>query len=134
MKETTRFAGLWPRFLALLVDFVLFCAVFIPATRFVKGIWIMSATDHRWNYGLFITDPLCIAFLVVMVLYFVFLEGLFQVRAHHYAIIGGNTEQGKKADPDGNTQVDRVHLEQVSQVGSEKSDIHKPFLTIRPDH
>ena len=39
----------------------------------------MSATDHRWNYGLFITDPLCIAFLVVMVLYFILLEGLIGV-------------------------------------------------------
>ena len=76
MQENTRFAGLWLRFLALLVDFFMFCAVFFPATRLVKGVWIMSATDHRWNHGLFITDPLCIAFLVVMVLYFVLLEGL----------------------------------------------------------
>lgn len=71
-----RFAGLWPRFLALLVDFLLFCAFFFPATRWVKGVWIMSATDHRWSDGLFITDPLCLAFLGVMVLYFVLFEGL----------------------------------------------------------
>ena len=76
VKGNTRFAGLGPRFLALLTDFLAFCAVFFPITRLVKGVWIMSATDHRWNYGLFITDPLCIAFLVVMGLYFVLLEGL----------------------------------------------------------
>lgn len=76
MRQDTRFAGLCPRFLALFVDFLFFCAVFFPATRLVKGVWIMSATDHRWSYGLFVTDPLCIAFLVVIVLYFVLLEGL----------------------------------------------------------
>ena len=74
-----QFAGLWPRFLALLVDLALFCAAFFPITRWVKGVWIMSATDHRWSAGLFITDPLCIAFLVVMILYFVLLEGLIGV-------------------------------------------------------
>ena len=74
--EDSYFAGLWPRFLALLVDLLLFAVLFFPITRWVKGVWIMSATDHRWNDGLFITDPLCIAFLVVMILYFVLLEGL----------------------------------------------------------
>lgn len=76
ITDNTHFAGLWSRFLALLVDFLLFCAVFFPATWFVKGTWLLSAVDHRWNNGLFITDPLCITFLIVMFLYFVFLEGL----------------------------------------------------------
>jgi uncharacterized RDD family membrane protein YckC len=76
MRENTRFAGLWPRFLALLSDFLLFCVVFFPVTRLVKGVWIMSAADHRWSHGLFVTDPLCLAFLIIMFLYFVFLEGL----------------------------------------------------------
>jgi len=78
-KDNTHFAGLWPRFLALFIDFLLFCAVFFPVTRLIKGSWLLSAADHSWNYGLFITDPLCIAFLVVMFLYFVFLEGLLGV-------------------------------------------------------
>jgi uncharacterized RDD family membrane protein YckC len=76
MLEDTRFASLWPRFLALLVDFLLFCVIFFPVTRFTKGVWFMNATDHRWNYGLFISDPLCLSFLFVMVMYFVLLEGL----------------------------------------------------------
>lgn len=76
MNKNTHYAGLWPRFMALLVDLLLFCAVFFPVTRLVKGVWIMSASNHRWNQGLFITDPLCLIFLVVMFLYFVILEGL----------------------------------------------------------
>lgn len=68
------YAGLWPRFWALVVDGLLFCAVFFPVTRLLKGVWFMSAADHRWVSGLFITDPLCVAFLVVMLLYFVLLE------------------------------------------------------------
>lgn len=61
---------------ALVVDALLFCVVFFPVTRIVKGVWIMRATDHRWVSGLFITDPLCVTFLALMLLYFVLLEGL----------------------------------------------------------
>lgn len=76
MPDTVRYAGLWPRFLALLIDFLIFCALFIPLTRLVKGTWLMGATDHLWSRGLFITDPLCIAFLTIMALYFVIFEGM----------------------------------------------------------
>lgn len=71
-----RFAGLWPRFLALLVDLLVFCLVFFPTTRLIKGVWVLSATDHQWNQGLFITDPICLGFLAVMFLYFMLLEGI----------------------------------------------------------
>jgi uncharacterized RDD family membrane protein YckC len=60
----------------LLIDGILFRALFFPVTRIVKGAWIMAPSDHRFAYGLFITDPLCIAFLILMLLYFVLLEGL----------------------------------------------------------
>ncbi len=70
------YAGLLPRFWALLIDFALFVSLFLPATRLIKGVWVMSAADHRWARGNFITDPLCIAFLIVMLFYFVILEGL----------------------------------------------------------
>lgn len=76
IPKNTYYAGLWPRFLALLIDFILFCLVFFPVTKLIKGVWIMSSADHDWNYDLFITDPLCLAFLLVIILYFVFLEGL----------------------------------------------------------
>ena len=76
MKADLSYAGLWKRLWALVIDVLLFCAVFFPITRVVKGVWIMSAADHRWAKGLFITDPLCLIFLTLMVLYFVLLEGL----------------------------------------------------------
>ena len=76
-KENFYFAGLRPRFFALLVDFVLFCILFFPATKLVKGVWVLSASDHRWNNGLFITDPLCMIFLLIMFLYFFILEGIY---------------------------------------------------------
>ena len=76
MEDEKRYAGLWERFLALMIDFLVFCAFFFPITRIVKGVWLMAPSDHRWSYGLFISDPLCIAFLIVMALYFVLLEGL----------------------------------------------------------
>ena len=76
MNESRRFTGLWPRFIAQLVDLALFCAISFPVTRLVKGVWLMNPADHRWNRGLFIFDPLCLAFLVVMGLYYMLLEGL----------------------------------------------------------
>ena len=72
-----RYAGLGRRFVALLVDLMLFCSVFFPATRLAKGVWLMAPSDHRWVSGWFITDPLCIAFFVVMAIYYVGLEATF---------------------------------------------------------
>lgn len=59
-----------------MIDQLLFCALFFPITRLVKGVWIMAPADHRWHSGLFITDPICIAFLVFELVYYVALEGL----------------------------------------------------------
>ena len=72
---TPQYAGLGKRFAALVIDFLLLSLVFFPVTRAVKGVWMMSRQDHAWGYGWFITDPLCVTFLVVIVLYFVILEG-----------------------------------------------------------
>lgn len=35
----------------------------------------MSPADHLWRVGWFISDPLCMIFLVVIFVYFVVLEG-----------------------------------------------------------
>ncbi len=70
------YAGLGRRFVALITDFLLLSIVFFPVTRAVKGVWVMSGEDHLWDYGWLITDPLCLTFLLIIVLYFVLLEGL----------------------------------------------------------
>jgi uncharacterized RDD family membrane protein YckC len=76
VKDETIYASLLQRFVALLIDTLVFCALFFPITRIVKGVWIMAPTDHRWVKGLFITDPLCLVFLAFMFFYFAMLEGL----------------------------------------------------------
>ena len=73
----TRYAGLWYRFGALLLDTAVFCVFFFPITRIVKGVWMITAADHRWVYGWFITDPLCLTFVGVICIYFVVLEAWF---------------------------------------------------------
>jgi uncharacterized RDD family membrane protein YckC len=73
-ESKIKYAGLWPRFLALLADFAIFCACFFPVTRLVKGVWLMSPKDHLWVNGWFISDPLCLIFLIVMALYMILLE------------------------------------------------------------
>jgi uncharacterized RDD family membrane protein YckC len=70
------YAGIWSRFAALLLDFLLLSAVFFPITRLVKGVWLMQPGDHLWSYGWFVSDPLCVSFLTVIFLYFSLLEGL----------------------------------------------------------
>jgi len=72
-----RYAGLGRRFAALVIDFIILSMVFFPVTRIVKGVWLMNRGDHLWGYGWLVTDPLCLIFLVVIVLYFVLLEGAF---------------------------------------------------------
>jgi len=69
-----QYAGAMVRFWALVIDLLLFCAVFFPVTRLVKGVWLMNPSDHRWASGWFITDPLCLIFLAVMIAYFILLE------------------------------------------------------------
>jgi len=76
MRSELRYAGVWIRLGAIVLDAVFLSAVFFPVTRIVKGTWVMSAADHRWARGMFVTDPLCLVFLVVIFLYFVLLEGL----------------------------------------------------------
>jgi len=75
--DELKYAGLKSRFLALLVDAFVFCLVFFPITRIVKGVWIMAPADHIWRFGWFVTDPLCVSFLFLIALYFIFLEGIF---------------------------------------------------------
>jgi len=74
---TPQYAGLWIRFMALSVDGLLLSAIFFPVTRLVKGVWLMSPGDHGWAYGWFISDPLCLVFLLAMFTYFSVLEGIF---------------------------------------------------------
>ena len=77
METSVNHAGLWERFLVLLIDFLLFCACFFPVTRIVKGVWLMSPHDHNWVRGWFVFDPLCLIFLLIMALYMILLEGWF---------------------------------------------------------
>lgn len=72
-----QYAGLGPRFWALVIDMVALSAVFFPVTRIVKGVWLMQPTDHLWGYGWIVTDPLCLIFLAVIFVYFVVSEGMF---------------------------------------------------------
>ena len=69
------YAGLGLRFLALVIDFAFLSLLFFPATRIIKGTWLLTSADHQWNYGWFISDPLCLTFLAFIVLYFVVFEG-----------------------------------------------------------
>ena len=74
MEKRSRYAGLVVRFLAIVVDFILFIAAFFPITRLVKGVWLMSISDHRWTSGWVAFDPICLTFLVVIIAYYVLLE------------------------------------------------------------
>ena len=74
--DAPRYAGLLIRGVALLLDGLLICMACFPITRLVKGVWLMQPSDHRWNQGYFIFDPLCLYFLLAIIAYFILLEGL----------------------------------------------------------
>jgi uncharacterized RDD family membrane protein YckC len=68
------YAGLGVRAAAMILDVIVFCLVFFPITRLVKGVWLMSPADHRWQNGWFIFDPICLVFLIIIIVYYVLLE------------------------------------------------------------
>ena len=76
VRAAPRHAGLWIRGAALVIDGLLFCALFFPLTYLLKGVWLMAPADHRWASGWFVSDPLCLGFLVLIFAYFTLLEGL----------------------------------------------------------
>ena len=76
-QQSTIYASLRDRFLALVIDLAVFCIVFFPITRIFKGVWLMASSDHLWQISWLITDPLCLVFLLLMLAYYVLLEGYF---------------------------------------------------------
>src|SRR5690554_1324032 len=62
------------------------------------------------------------------------LETLVEIGSDYHTIIRGYSEEGDKTHPDCHTQVIGVHLEQVPHIGPENGEIHKPSLSIQPEH
>ena len=54
------------------------------------------------------------------------------IRSHQYSIIRGHTEESNEPYPDRYTQVDGMHLEEVTHVFTRNAEIHKPRLPIEP--
>lgn len=67
------YAKTYKRVIAVIIDYILFFLIFTPITYLVKGVWIMSSTDHLW----IITDPICIIFLIFIGFYYVVFEKKF---------------------------------------------------------
>jgi uncharacterized RDD family membrane protein YckC len=71
-----RFASLFQRFWAFVLDVVFFCLLFFPITFLYKGTWLMMPSDHDWQWGMVVFDPICLVFLIFIFAYFIILEGL----------------------------------------------------------
>ena len=59
---------------------------------------------------------------------------ILEIRGYDYAVVGGDSEQGEEADPDGDAEIDRMNLEQLSQARSEHGHVEEPRLCVEPDH
>lgn len=70
------FASIYQRLWAFVIDVVFFCILFFPITYLYKGTWLMMASDHDWQWGMVVFDPICLVFLIFIFCYFIFLEGL----------------------------------------------------------
>jgi uncharacterized RDD family membrane protein YckC len=71
-----KFATIYQRFWAFVLDVVFFSLLFFPITYLYKGMWLMMPSDHDWQWGMVVFDPICLVFLIFIFCYFIFLEGL----------------------------------------------------------
>ena len=70
-----KYASLLQRFWAYFLDIIFFCFLFFPITYIYKGTWLMMPTDHDWQWGDVVFDPICLVFLIFIFSYFILLEG-----------------------------------------------------------
>lgn len=77
-----RYAGVFVRFCAQVIDYALLSMFFFPITYLVYGVWIMTPQDHLW----IIFDPICAVFLVLIFAYFILMEGIFGATAGKMAL------------------------------------------------
>jgi membrane protease YdiL (CAAX protease family)/uncharacterized RDD family membrane protein YckC len=66
-------ASISQRAAAQMIDFMFLTIVFVLATYYAKGVWLMMPGDHLW----IIFDPICGVFLISIFAYFIGMEGLF---------------------------------------------------------
>jgi uncharacterized RDD family membrane protein YckC len=76
------YASLLKRAAAQIIDYIVFCIFFFPATYLYKGTWLMTPEDHLW----IIFDPICGVFLVIIFAYFIILEWLTGYTAGKYML------------------------------------------------
>lgn len=92
-ENQNQLASLSRRAAAQMIDFVFLAIVFILATYYVKGVWLMLPGDHLW----IIFDPLCGVFLISIFAYFIGMEGFFGFTLGKYITgIRVINEQGTK--------------------------------------
>ena len=88
---------------------------------------------HRWPDTFHSGGDHCFANIVNGCRVTVF-KDLMDVSSHNDSVVGGNSEEGNKSNPNSHTQVNGVHLEHVTQVDSRDCEIQEPILTIQPKH
>lgn len=75
MKEFD-YASLSKRFFAMAIDYAILSTFFFPITRIVKGTWLMMPSDHDWQWGQIVFDPICLIFLIVIFTYFIIFDAI----------------------------------------------------------
>jgi len=74
MMKEFEYASLSKRFFAMAIDYVILSSFFFPITKIVKGTWLMMASDHDWQWGQIVFDPICLIFLIVIFSYFIIFD------------------------------------------------------------
>lgn len=62
----------------------------------------------------------------------VLVKAFVEVRCEHHTVVAGNTKEREKADPNGDTQVDRFDLKQFAHVGTKQTEVQKPVGAVQP--
>ncbi len=62
-----------------------------------------------------------------------FAEHLPEIGALDHSVVGGDAKEGEEPDPDGDAEVDGVHLKEGAHFDPEEAEVEEPRLSVHPD-
>ncbi len=64
---------------------------------------------------------------------FSFAEYLVEIGGLDDPVVGGDSEEGEEPDPDGDAEVDGMHLKEGAHFDPEEAEVEEPRLSVHPD-
>lgn len=91
-----------------------------------RGHQTWANASHTGGHGGFAS--------VLGILDVVLAEAFVEVGRDYDAVVAGDAEQSQETDPDGDAEVDRFDLEQLSHVRAKQTEVEEPLGAVQPQH